>query len=284
MRALGVVVAAEIRMRQQRDLRLDAEQLQAQHGLQRRLGDLLGGRIVSARACRRRTRCRGRSAPRSSPTARCTPGSSGSTLAGYAAAGAGSGRPCRRSSRRLRRAATISAAISVGRERTSDLASAGVTPRRSVELEVQVPVVVEARIVVDVAQLEMHAGADAQAQALDAPLDHRRPADQDRLAPASRRPGAAPRAGSCLPRLRRRRRACRSALARSNTGFISRPVRNTNWFRRLAVGRHVRDRPRRDAGIHRRLRHGRRERRPAGADRTAAESGSPGRTSSCWSP
>ncbi len=42
------------------------------------------------------------------------------------------------------------------------------------------PVVVEARIVVDVGDLEVHAGGDAQAQALDARLDDVRAADQDR--------------------------------------------------------------------------------------------------------
>ena len=48
------------------------------------------------------------------------------------------------------------------------------------DLVVELPVVVEARVVVDVRYIDIDADAQAQAQALDAALDHRRAADQDR--------------------------------------------------------------------------------------------------------
>ncbi len=59
-------------------------------------------------------------------------------------------------------------------------AADGLTPLRCHDLQVMLPIIVEARIVVEIGQIEIDALFQAQTELFDAALDHRRPADQDR--------------------------------------------------------------------------------------------------------
>jgi len=126
------------------------------------------------------------------------------------------------------------------------------------DLVIKLPVFGKARVVVDIGQLEIHAFADAQAKALDAHRDHRWPADQDRAGEAFIDHGLhraqhgfffalgvrhAFEAGARLLEYRLHQQAGAEHVLREL----------------LAIGCHVRDRAGGDAGVHRRLRDGRRQ-------------------------
>src|SRR5690606_31603570 len=172
------LVAAEVGVRQQGHVRLDAEQAHAERGLQGGLGDLLGGRIVLDVGVYEEEHA---------------------LLVDHTGHGRGGLHP------RLQRyhAAHVAelfveAADDAGQQRVG-LApgdhhranQGGARAHQGLghghgdattlgQGVVVLPVVVEARVVVLVGDLEVHAGLHAQAQALDAALDHLGAADQDR--------------------------------------------------------------------------------------------------------
>ena len=174
----GILMAAEIRMRKQGDLRFHAKQAQAQRCLQGRLGDLFGVRIeldvgieeeehavVVDDAGHRRGRVHVRIQRQDvldvAQFLVITANQAGQQGIGLAAP------EHQRGNHR--------------RARTHD--RLGPVRGHATALEqavVEHPVFLEARIALNVADLEVHAGLDAQAHALDARLDHRRATNEDR--------------------------------------------------------------------------------------------------------
>ena len=92
--------------------------------------------------------------------------------------------------------------------RTMVRAVSGVTPLAADQRVEQRHIVAIARIVLGVDDLEIAPELEVQAEALDAALDDRGAADQDRLGDAGPRSAPARRAARARPRHRRRRCAC----------------------------------------------------------------------------
>ena len=88
---------------------------------------------------------------------------------------------------------------------------------------VLLPVVAVAVVVLGIDRVEVRAGLEPQAEALDPLLPARPAARPGSAARALRRRRPAPRAARARPRLRRRRCACGASFAPAKIGFIRRP-------------------------------------------------------------
>ncbi len=119
---------------------------------------------------------------------------------------------------------TIRAAMVVVERRTAFLAASGLMPRRPMHVVIGLPVLLEARIIVRIDQLDVLARAQSQAGLGDALLNDRGPADQDGFGQTIiERELRGAQGAHVLAFGDRRRGACCEARAAVNTGCMTRP-------------------------------------------------------------